>query len=129
MSSIPELSHQELKKLISCSDKPVLVACFTQSCVPCKRMLPMLDDLHRKFSNRLTVVSVDVEKHPLAAATHDIAAVPTLLLAANGTVRERIVGVVAWKDLFSKVYQYANETAALARRSSSEGVPRHDKEL
>jgi thioredoxin 1 len=107
LSSILELSNEELQRLLSCAGGPVIVACFTQSCGPCKRMLPMLEDLRRKFSNGLRIVRADVEKYPVIATTYDIAAVPALLIIVDGTVRERIVGVVVWNDLLRKASEYA----------------------
>jgi len=70
-------------------------------------MLPMLDALREKLSSSLNIVRVNVEKYPLIATTYDIAAVPTLLIIVDGTVRERIVGVVDWKDLLRKASEYA----------------------
>jgi len=71
-------------------------------------MLPMLEDLGRRFSNRLKIVRMDVEKYPVIATTYDIAAVPTLLIVVDGTVRERVVGVVVLKDLLRKALEYAS---------------------
>jgi thioredoxin 1 len=108
LSSIPELSAQELQRLLSSANSPVIVACFTESCVPCKRMMPMLEDLRRMFSTELRIVQVDVERYPVIATMHDVAAVPTLLITVNGVVKERIVGIVVWKDLVEKTFEYAS---------------------
>lgn len=105
MTEIPELSDREFQRLITETRKPVVAEFFTRSCVPCKRIEPLLGDLRRDFSNELTIVRLDIEKHPAVAAKYDVASVPTLLVFQNGGVWIRIVGVVSRKDLLRVIHE------------------------
>lgn len=103
--AIPELSRDEFQKLLAEAREPVIAEFFTRSCIPCKRISPLLQEIRRDFPNKLTVVRLDIEKHPAVAAKHEIAAVPTVLVFVNGHIRLRIVGVVAKKDLLRVIHE------------------------
>jgi thioredoxin 1 len=105
LTPIPELTCDELQKIIDESKKPVIVEFFTRSCIPCTRIGPLLLEIRRDFANELTVVKVDIEEHPAVAAKHDVAAVPTLLVFIKGLIWLRIVGLVAKKDLLRVVQE------------------------
>ena len=106
MTAIPELTRDEFQKVIAEAEKPVIAEFFTRSCVPCKRISPLLQEIRRVFPNKLTVVRLDIEKHPAVAAKHEVAAVPTVLIFINGLIWLRIVGVVARKDLLRVIHEY-----------------------
>ena len=105
MTAIPELSCDEFQKVIAEAEKPVIAGFFTRSCIPCKRISPLLQEIHRDFPNKLTVVRLDIEKHPAAAAKHEVAAAPTVLIFINGLIWLRIVGVFAKKDLLRVIHE------------------------
>ena len=105
MPGIQEVSAQQFEKILVGGKQPIIADFFTRSCGPCKRVVPMLEELRRKFSHELIIVRVDVEKEPRLAAKFDVAAVPTLLVFVNGSVCERIVGAVPKKDLLRMIYE------------------------
>lgn len=105
MTAIPELSRDEFQEVVTGAKRPVVAEFFTRSCVPCKRIEPLLEELRRDFSNELTVVKMDIEKHPDVAAKYDVASVPTLLVFQNGGIGLRIVGVVSKKDLVRVIHE------------------------
>lgn len=105
LTAIPELSIDELQTVLDEAKEPVIVEFFTRSCGPCKRVVPMLEEIRREFSNKLTIVRVDIEKEPQLAAKFDVASVPTLLVFVNGNTYGRIVGAVPKKDLLRMIHE------------------------
>jgi len=103
--TIPELSHDEFQKVIVEARKPVIAEFFTRSCVPCKRISPLLEEIRHDFSKQLTVVRLDIEKYPAVAVKHEVAAVPTVLIFRNGHIWLRIVGIVAKKDFLRVIHE------------------------
>jgi thioredoxin 1 len=88
------------------SDTPTLVDFFAEWCGPCKMMKPVFEELKSKMGNEITILKIDVDKSPKAAAAYQIQSMPTLLLFKNGEIKWRQSGVVSAKQLMQIVEQY-----------------------
>jgi thioredoxin 1 len=90
------------------SDTPTLVDFFAEWCGPCKIMKPILEELKSKVGVGITILKIDVDKSPNAAAAYQIQSMPTLLLFKNGEIKWRQSGVVTAKQLMEVLKQFAN---------------------
>lgn len=86
-------------------DKPVLVDFFAEWCGPCKMMSPILDDVKKRVGENASIIKIDVDKNPQAAATYQVRGVPTLILFKNGKALWRQSGVVPANELEKLINQ------------------------
>jgi thioredoxin 1 len=88
------------------SDTPTLVDFFAEWCGPCKMMKPVFEELKRKLGNRITILKIDVDKSPKAAAAYQIQSMPTLLLFKNGEIKWRQSGVISARQIMQVLQQH-----------------------
>lgn len=88
------------------SEKPVLVDFFAEWCGPCKVMSPILKQVKDSLGDEVTVIKVDVDKNPQAAAAYQVQGVPTLIVFKNGQAVWRQSGVVPTSGLVNILQQF-----------------------
>jgi thioredoxin 1 len=88
------------------SEKPVLVDFFATWCGPCKMMAPVLKDVKDELGEQATILKVDVDSNPEAAAAFQIQGVPTFILFKKGEILWRQSGMVPKAGLLNVIKQH-----------------------
>lgn len=82
---------------------PRLLELGSETCVPCKAMAPIIDELRETFAGQLTVDFIDVKKDEAAADPYKIRLIPTqIFFDAQGSELFRHEGFIARADLLAK---------------------------
>ncbi len=85
------------------SPLPKLVDIGAGTCIPCKLMAPILEELKKELADRLVVQFVDLNKFPDAAQTYRISFMPTqIFFDASGRELFRHEGFMSKEDILAK---------------------------
>ena len=82
---------------------PVLIDIGAGTCIPCKLMAPILEELRKELEGRCVVQFIDLNKFPDAAQVYGIRVMPTqIFYDASGKERFRHEGFYAKADILTK---------------------------
>lgn len=81
------------------SEIPVLADFYSDSCIPCKRLSPVLAELEEEFEGRLKIAKININFDTELAEKYDVQSAPTLVFFENGEEIERIRGLVRKDDI------------------------------
>ena len=85
------------------SDRPRLLDLGATTCIPCKKMAPILEELKTEYEGRLDVEFVDVWRLPGVANQYGVQSIPTqIFFDASGKELYRHQGFIAKDDILKK---------------------------
>ena len=97
--SIDNFENEVLK-----SEKPVLADFYSDSCIPCKMLSPVLSQVESEYQDRIKVAKINVNFNSELTEKYGVQAAPTLVFFKNGEEVERLRGAVR-KDRISGILE------------------------
>lgn len=76
------------------SDAVVIADFYSDSCIPCKRLSPVLAELEEQYGENLKVAKVNIGFDMKLAEKYEVQATPTLVFFKNGEEKSRLRGAV-----------------------------------
>ena len=90
------VDSSEFEQLLG--DNKLVVADYTASwCGPCRVVAPLIDKLVEEYSDRATVVKIDIDENADAAKKHGIRSIPAVLVFREGEVVESFFGTQSYE--------------------------------
>lgn len=90
MSAIHVTKHTFSQEVLN-SDKPVLLDFWAPWCGPCRRVVPLMDEIANERSD-IKVVKINVDEEHELASQFQIMSIPTLMVMKNGQITNRSMG-------------------------------------
>lgn len=84
------------------SSVPVILEFYSDSCIPCKAISPILGDIEDDYEGKIKVAKVNVNADGEFAQRFDVKASPTIVYIANGEEFDRTVGIVSKEDILER---------------------------
>ena len=97
------ISKDDFEEKVLKSRLPVIVDFYSDSCIPCKQLSPILGDIEDDYEEKLKVFKVNVNFDAALAEAYEVMASPTLVFCKDGKETERIRGLVKKTELFEHV--------------------------
>ena len=90
---IKELTTTDFDTEIN-ADIPVVVEFYTPTCVHCKKLAKVLEEVSQELEGQALIVKVNAAEESILQSRYDVVHVPTLLFIKNGEVKNRLEGEV-----------------------------------
>lgn len=75
-------------------NKVILMDFYADWCAPCKMQEKIINELKRKFENKIEIKKINVDNGTSFISKYNISAVPTLILEKDGILIKKYVGVI-----------------------------------
>lgn len=108
MAIIEELNENNFDKSVLKSDKLTLVDFSAPWCGPCRKMVPVLEQIQNEMPDSVKIVKVDTDKSPSLASEYGVFSLPSLLLFKDGEVKEVMVGLMPKNSVISNIKKYSS---------------------
>jgi thioredoxin 1 len=73
-----------------------LVDFYADWCGPCRMLTPVVEELAKEMSGKITVAKLDTDRSVATASEYEVTSIPTLIWFKSGQPVKRVVGL---KDL------------------------------
>lgn len=101
-----ELNDVNFDAEVKRSTIPVLVDFYATWCGPCRKQLPVMDDIAQDYSGKARIAKMNVDDGKIKAAEFGISSIPALLVFQDGQVVERLVGLHSKSQLSDVLNKY-----------------------
>ncbi len=84
---------------------PVLVDFYSDRCMPCRMMAPIVAKIAEEYDGRVKVGKCNTDENMQLAVNYRISSIPTLMFFKDGKPEATYVGYMEEEDLKEKVEQ------------------------
>lgn len=100
-AELPSASDTAISKALA-SGKPTVIDLGARTCIPCKKMAPILESLASQYKGKASVLFIDVNENQAAAARFHIQMIPTqIFFNAQGKEIKRHIGAMEKTEIVS----------------------------
>jgi len=99
-TDIKAMLQSEIDSIIFSNNK-VLLCISTKWCLPCRKMVPVINKLDSVLKEKIHILKLDPDYNPLIIKKYNIQSLPTFVLYEDNLEIWRKNGIIAYDDLVS----------------------------
>jgi len=103
LSYIQSVTDNNFKEEVLDNNEPVLVDFWAEWCGPCKKLIPIIEEIANNYCGRMKVCKANMEDTNEIIKKYKIMALPTLCIFKKGQVVSKIVGIKSLKNITEDV--------------------------
>lgn len=97
------INDKNIRQEVFESDIPVVLDFYSDTCMPCKMLSPVLDDLGKSYKEKLKICKLNVNENAQLADEYGVMAVPTLMYVKNGREINRTIGFINKNEILENL--------------------------
>ena len=102
-AELPAASDATVKQALA-SGKPTVIDLGARTCIPCKKMAPILEGLAAEYRGRASVLFIDVHENDAAAERFKVRMIPTqIFFDSKGKEVKRHIGFMDKADIVKEL--------------------------
>lgn len=96
---IVEITKENFKQEVLNSDLPVLVDFWGPRCIPCKRLMPIFEELAADYAGRVKFCKINTSENRSLTQQFNVMSIPTLHFYKAGTIKKTARGLMSREEL------------------------------
>lgn len=103
MPNLEEINDNNFEQTVLKSEIPIVVDFWAQWCGPCRKLIPVLEQIQNEFIDSIKVVKIDADKNINTAKEYGISSLPSVLIFKDGEVKEVMAGMMPKSAIVSNI--------------------------
>lgn len=104
MSAPIKVTTADFDQVVLKSSKPVLVDFWAEWCGPCKKMLPILEEIDSEGT--VLVSKLNVDENTIKSSEYGIISIPTMVLFKDGKPVHSIIGAKPKHTILKEISEW-----------------------
>ncbi|MCL5794749.1 MAG: thioredoxin [Patescibacteria group bacterium] len=100
---LEEINDQNFKAGVIDAKTPVMVDFYASWCGPCQELKPYIEELAKKYTDKIKIYKMNVEDSPQTPSTFGIMSVPNILFFKNGKIIEQYSNGIDLSEIEDKI--------------------------